>query len=405
MEGLYISRKNASPAAEFFLKLGLFLLFLQSLNAWFTWELNPFFIPVLSTVMCIPCFLQLKSSFGVSNKKFIILGGILIIAWLFSIGETNFNGYVGGLIIILPVLLIIPLNDRIKLDSLRFFTYGMAVILVPSLITWILLLLGVGLPNLGRISNSSWEYYVYDNYFFCLKNSLLYARRFHSIFLEPGHLGMIAAFLLFVNKFEIKRKAVLIILISAIFTLSLAGYVLIIISFTLYVMLYSKRSLTYLGISLFVVVCGYFFFANYNNGNNIVNEQIISRLKYDDSQGDIVGDNRVTGKLSSYYNVFIDSDEAWYGIGLDRFNGMHFGPSAGIKVFVVQNGIIGTFLAFLFYFAIVLFNRSKFSMALLLIYILAFFQRAYPFWACELLIFITAMPIPAQDNLKIERID
>jgi hypothetical protein len=392
MEELNYVSKRGTPLSELCFKFGLLLLFLQSLNAWFTWSLNPAYIPAISIMLCLPYFFQVRATYKLLSAKFIVPSLILILAKSVSIGYANFNTYVGQFLPLIPIIFLIPLAANIKLKSLEFFTNAMAIILVPSLLIWILLLTGFSVPSLGRISNASWEYYVYDNYFFCLRGNL-YLRRFNSIFLEPGHLGMIASFLLFANKFDIKRKSVIVLLITVIFTVSLAAVVLTIISFSLYVLIYSKRSLVYLGVSLVVAISGYFFFANFNGGNNIVNKAIISRLKYDDSQGDIEGDNRVTKKLNVYYNGYINNDDSWFGIGSERFTKMHFGPSAGYKVFVIENGLVGTLVIGLFYLSLVLYNKSTLSWALLVIYIFAFLQRAYPFWSCELLIFITALPL------------
>ena len=51
--------------------------------------------------------------------------------------------------------------------------------------------------------------YFYDNYYFFLFNNdtdRLPIPRFSSIFLEPGHLGMITTFLIYANQFDLKGK-------------------------------------------------------------------------------------------------------------------------------------------------------------------------------------------------------
>ena len=51
-----------------------------------------------------------------------------------------------------------------------------------------------------------------------------------------------------------------------------------------------------------VLFCAVYTFAsNYNNGNNLVNELIFSRLEYDSQEGTIAGDNRASNSLKQYY--------------------------------------------------------------------------------------------------------
>jgi hypothetical protein len=213
---------------------------------------------------------------------------------------------------------------------------------------------------------------------------------------------MISSFLLLANKFEFKRREVLIILIALIFTLSLAAYVLTLISFSLYMLFNIKQRFAYLSKWVLILMCSYFFFTSWNDGNNVINEQIISRLEYDESNDDIVGNNRVQESFNEYYLDFINTELAWVGIGAKKYNQIDFGPgNAGYKVFLVQYGILGTLLISFFYIFLAAYNKSKLALALLIIYTLAFLQRAYPFWACELIIFITSLPISNRRYSKV----
>jgi hypothetical protein len=384
------TRKKSTGLLKLLFKLGLFSVFLQSLYVWFTWEIEPHIVPALSTCFCLLYLMGAQhSSFTFLSIKNVVAVALLIIAKFYSVG----NGFLGTLLSILPVVLVIFLSPKDKLELLDFFTNSMAVILFLSLLVWVLLLAKISLPSLGIVSNPAWDAYVYENYFFCLRNIPLYTNRFTSIFLEPGHLGMILSLLLFVNKFDIKRRAIWIILIAVFFTFSLAAYILTFLSFFIYLVLFSRKSLTYFAISVVLIASGYIFFTNWNDGKNIVNEKILSRLEYDKSKG-IAGNNRVQKSLDNYYARFINKDEAWLGIGLARYEAQNFGAgNAGYKVFLIQNGIVGMSLIFLFYLYLALANKSKFSIMLLIVYVIAFLQRAYPFWACELLIFITATPL------------
>ena len=61
---------------------------------------------------------------------------------------------------------------------------------------------------------------------------------------------------------------------------------------------------------------------------------------------------------------------------------------AGYKLYVMQKGIIGILLVLLAYFYIYRYSGDKrLTLGLLLVYIAAFWQRAYPFWYSWLVIF------------------
>ena len=214
--------------------------------------------------------------------------------------------------------------------------------------------------------------------------------RFSSVFLEPGHLGMMASFFLCANRFELKRKEILTIFIATIFTFSLAAYLLLLISAFVFLTIYSKkpiRNFIAWGLLLFLF---YSFFSTYDKGENVINIFIFERLQTDN--GKIAGDNRFSEEMDIYYKRFVNTDEIISGIGLDRFSKTSMVDSAGYKGFIVTYGIIGTLLVLLFYLSLVLGHQSKMAWILFLVYILCFLQAAYPLWECELLLFITAIP-------------
>ena len=82
-------------------------------------------------------------------------------------------------------------------------------------------------------------------------------------------------------------------------------------------------------------------FSQYNNGNNIVNNLIIERLRIEDQS--LAGDTRYSELMDSYYNEFIYSDKVFTGIGFNKYEKLNLGANAGYKVFIVQNGILERF--------------------------------------------------------------
>ncbi len=388
----YRASKKSFFLSELLFKSAIFLMFLKSLNAWFTWNWAILPISGISILCCLPYLVNERTKFRFDYLGCVIPIALLIIVQIYLYVDwqnININGIIGAILPIVPVSFVILADDEIKLKLLDYFTRGMALIIAVSLLIWIVLLVGISLPNFGIISNISWDQYVYYNYFLCLRGVHLYSNRFHSIFLEPGHVGMICSFLLLANRFNIKRSSVVILLISVLFTLSLAAYLLVSIAFLLYSLFYLRKRIGSILLLSAVVIIGYLFFANYNDGRNVINEKIIQRLQYDKSKGDIAGNNRFTGKLEDFYTVFINRDEVWFGIGEKKYTNMNFGPNAGYKVFIVKNGLIVTYLVCLLYIFLLFKTKKKLLFLMLVLYIIAFIQRAYPLWDCELLIFIT----------------
>jgi hypothetical protein len=357
--------------------------------AWFLWGQRVIII-LLSGCLTILFALTGKEIFC-NEKSNTIPVFFIIIIQLYVAKIDNVNGLIGALLSIVILSAVLLLNDQIKINLFQFFTRAFSIVLAISLLAWIFFLLGISLPHSHTNFNNG-EYSFDNYYFFLLNNNYLIIPRFSSVFLEPGHMGMISSFLLFANRFDLKNKNVLIIFICTLLTFSLAAYVLLLISVSAYIILNSRkpfRNLILWSVCVFIL---FSFFANYRDGNNAINNLILMRLKIEN--GDIVGNNRVGRDFDDYFQQFMNSDNKFLGIGEAKYSKMIWkSGNAGYKVFILQQGIFGTVLLFLLYFSMVIFKKSKLSLMFLVVYILSFLQRAYALWDVELLIFITALPI------------
>jgi hypothetical protein len=374
----------------YLLKIGILLVFLKSLFSWFLWELSPYLIGSISIFFCGLYWMVRPSYFPLKKRIFVAIM-LLIIVEFYCVRGSNLNGYIGVLLMTIPIIFVLLLKDTMKIDLLWFLTSAMALILLVSMFAWILFLAGVQFPY-TKVNFNDGQYW-YNNYYFFLYNlnPSEIIPRFSSIFLEPGHLGMITSFLLFANHFAIKRKEVLVLLVVTIFTFSLAAYLLLTISVSVFLLMKSKKPILYFTVWLGFLMIGYYFFNTLNNGNNIVNNLIIERVQVVD--GDLSGNNRFSSSMDSYFEDFLKSDNVYTGIGNTKYELLNLGPNAGYKVFFLQYGILGTSLLFLFYLSLVFSSKSKEAAFFLIVYILSFSQRAYALWACELLIFITAVSL------------
>ena len=207
----------------------IFLLMLKSLNFYYLWETDSRLLQFSAFAAGIIYYLRYDRIIKGGNTA-LILFFFYAIAALWNTFHSN-----TGIGIILQAspflffLLAMPSNHKIIL--LKIWTRLYAAILLVSLIAfWISWIPGV--PNGGIVFHEAADAYVYTNYWLCIRGAF-YDIRFNSLFLEPGHTAMIAAFTLMANNFNLKDKYVLTILICSLFTFSLAGYVLFIIGYFL----------------------------------------------------------------------------------------------------------------------------------------------------------------------------
>lgn len=388
---LYMNKFDNSYSF-FFLKLSLLLIFLKSLHAWFTWDFNVIIVNFIGVALFV--FIAIKYAYAFKiTKGNLLLSILFFITQLYIVKTGNLNALIGAIISGILISFLLFLNDKYKINILNFITKAFAGLLTVSLIAWIFYLLGFSLPSFNATYNDG-QYDFQNHYFYLVNNKVMlidFIRRFSSVFLEPGHLGMITAFLLYVYKFNFKKNEVIIIFIATIFTFSLAAYIIVVFSILAIALTNSKKPFLYFFSLIIAVFLFYLFFKDYNNGDNVINTFIIERLKYED--GTISGNNRFTSYLEDYYNRFITTDDKYIGIG-SEYNKIDWGGgNAGYKLFIIQQGFIGLFLVFVFYWGVTLKYKSKDAYFLLIVFILSFIQASYALWECELIIFITGLSL------------
>lgn len=372
----------------FFFKLGLFVIFLQSMLAWFFWDMMvP--ITVITFIVVVWFILIQRTQFQFKTVYIFPLFFLALIEW-YVVANTTGNALIYAVMQMVIVGSVLWLKDRTKQELLSFFTNGFALILLISIVFWLLFLAGVSLPHVYVVRGD--DAYTFDNYYFFLFNTdphqNIFLPRFSSVFVEPGHLGMISSFLLYANRFNLKKIAVWIIFIASILSFSLAAYVLMLMAFLVLVFVNSRRPWLYLFLFFGVIFSVSIFFSNYNNGDNTVNKLILERLQYDN--GDFKGDNRYGVGFDAFYDEFINTENFYTGIGAQSFDSMGFNAS-GYKTFLVEYGMMGTILVFFLYFFFTYAYRNLYAWGFFLLYAASFLQRPYALWDAELFIFLVAL--------------
>jgi hypothetical protein len=293
---------------------------------------------------------------------------------------------------------ILLLNDDIKIDLVKFCSKALGILLLISIPAWILYLLGFSWPHYVS-QDSGMDYYVHTNYYYFIVSAkpidLMIGQRFCSFFLEPGHLATTCCFFLFINKFNMRRWEVVLMFVAVLLSLSLAGYGLLIGGFIFYLILYNKNYKRYLLFFTILISVIMLFFVNFNKGDNVINESIISRLVFED--GEMSGNNRFTSNFESHYRKYLKSNDVYWGLQREflmtdyKYNWMD--SSAGWKRCIVIYGIVGTSLLLLFYLLLLLIKWSYTGFFFFIILLIANSIRDYPLRQYWLYTYILALPL------------
>lgn len=135
----------------------------------------------------------------------------------------------------------------------------------------------------------------------------------------------------------------------------------------------------------------YIFGLTYNNGDNIFNEKILSRLVIVD--GELSGDNRTSMLFDVYYEDWLKNGNVINGYGKKAYgeNGeatnILYG-CASFKRFFFVNGIIGVILVGALYCSLFYKYRSRQGWGFFVLFVICNMIRDYPFRLMWLYLFI-----------------
>lgn len=367
--------------------------FLLSTNMWAAFYLPTNYIPLIACIFMLMCVMFGKLKLQNTNRAFAILGVLVIyVIYAFFILGSSYGILV--FVSYLPALLLYMLPKERQQDLLDFVTKWMGIIMGVSL-TFFLIGQVVELPNIVLKSELLKNYSTLHNYFFYVKadmyeSSVIDVIRFSGPFIEPGHQSMICAFLLFANRFEFKQRPILwVLLLSVVFSFSLAGYVILVIGL---MMIKMKNFSSMVGVITVLVsiwaVCAY----GWNGGENPVNKLIFERLEFDDQKG-IKGNNRTIKQTDYYFRQCVDDGTIWLGVRSQKEDKMKI-RGAGYKIFLLRYGIIGAILTAVIYLLLINPKANKrYAYSFFALVLFAFLQRSYPTWFSWLLPYVCGIGI------------
>lgn len=371
---------------RFFFRACVFLAFMMGSHAWFTWPLEKGLIGLAFSGFWSLMAEFYRQAFNIKLKT----GGSIVLAFvcLFLItllSAPSIRSVIQMVLTYYPLWVLLSDVNHVE-DHVRLITKWTAIIMAPGLILHFLYLaeiLTVSFPAAYGESTT----YVFYNFIFNLESFYTSDLRFRCVFLEPGYLGTLIVLLLYVNRFDFRKKYNIVLLVGLISSFSLAGYITGIIAYIFHLNSQrGKSSRRIKGAIVFALLLagGYYFAINYNGGDNNLNKKILNRLELDDDKI-IAGNNRT--ELSNADYLFENawrSGDIWFGLrnkNKDQTINELMGESAGYKTFFLINGLVVSVFYLLFYImigpAIVSCNK-KYMRGFLILIILTFAQAAYP---------------------------
>lgn len=387
LHNMSITKLNRDLPAVFFIILAMCV----SMELYFTWKLPQSIINSVCAVVLLPYLLRTKIP---RQSIWVII--LLIVNFAYNYTHNtplfSFLSFLNVLSVIIISIFVILSSIDFKIKLLHFFDLFIKCICFISLVGWFLYLVGIPLPH--YYSDTS-DYYSHEVYYLFIvgANNILeeLLPRFCGMFLEPGHIGSTCCLLLFINRFNFKDKSNYIYLLSIIFSLSLAAYCLLFIGLCLHFFLKGVHIIKYI---LFMgVLAGilYILGLTYNDGDNILNEKILSRLVVVD--GELSGDNRTSMLFDAYYEDWLKHGDIINGYGKEAYgegneakNILH--GCASFKRFFFINGIMGVILVLVLYWHLFYKYRSSQGWGFFILLVICNMIRDYPFRLMWLYLFI-----------------
>lgn len=361
-----------------FYKICLFFFFINSMHPWFLLRIPSVWISLV--FFSVSMLAYNKNYFYKNIRKGAVFCFFLMFMWIKKDG--NFFGLAEGVLNAIIFGMILNLKEELMVDSLNFITKWLALIVFVSGVFYILFLLGINLPHTTLSLSENARRDNLENYYFFVFASEMFGTRFHSIFLEPGYLTLGVAPLLFIYKYDVKNKYILLLLLSQLLSFSLAGLILLFFGF-FYCALCGKEKgkLQKIMGGILVLLLGFVILYNLFGYEYFYNT-IFSRLIIED--GTLSGYNRSSLYLDSVYDSMMKTSSLWTGTYFDV--SLSEKGVSGYKLFAVQNGIIGVALVVLAYVSLVGIKKIGFNYltGFIILCLLLLYQNSYPESMCIL---------------------
>lgn len=388
--------------------LFIFIYLLMQMRCWIGFQRVTLFYSYFLFVILGFSYITGIIRFTFKRRYFVI--AILFLAmyyYTWGVWHMNVFGVIECTIQVVNIFIIISIPDEDKGELLRHFVKWFGFIVGIGLIVYFITLF-IQLPSLGVIEGdygageSSDRFFI--NYVFLLTPIEIVSGivRFRGPFMEPGDLGCVSAFFLFATQFRFKDyKYLWVIFTGLMVSLSLAGYVLAIVGLLFTLFANHKIRKKYALIIVVIVVALFSYGLFYNNGDNIINEEIIARLQSDEDRG-FTGNNRTSlTKMAYFANMFDNTHTLWFGYDEKTIEFLNEEKSGdGFVTYAIQFGLFGMTLMILPYlYTTFSSSKKRYASQFLLIFLLFFFQRASVEWIAYIICFVNGIVVEERESL------
>ena len=358
------------------------LLFLKTFNFKFLFNVSDSLFLIISVVLWLLCC---TTSQMILRKEDLIKFFLLLLIIFFQIFSNKGEGFVGQIFLLLTMGGLLATSEEVKKKLIKTIINVYGLICLVSLVGWIAVcVFEIKLPY-SIIHFQQYKYYDYGIFNICVEG--IDFSRYLGMFIEPGYTGVMCVLLLILNGFNFKKKINIVLLVSALATLSLAAYLL------LFAYLLIKRGWgksvrnTIVGVLLALVLIMLIHYFVYDL--SWVYDYFFKRRLEGIFTGNITGNRFSSGFNDFFNNTVLDNPLNFlFGLGsvdyIEISNLLHL-KSAGYKVYIAQFGIVNTILVLLFYFKCICQQINLSRISLYVVWLLSFIDIAYPTWACFLI--------------------
>lgn len=383
----------------FYFKYAALALFLMSMFPWFIWNLPIILVDAPFFLIFFGFAIFNRQAFAIQREQ-IIPNILLVLSFLLYAKGFSLFGIIEQALILVTCLMALNLREHLKVQLFDFITNRFGLLSLISLVYYLLYFAGIPLPS-SPIGTTKLGYTGINYYLFTVPDSLLHSFRYRGIFAEPGHLTMGLMMILYASKFNLRNKWIVVLLVTELFTLSLAGYISILFSFVVFA--FSKRINTlYPRIAIVVILLAASVGFSRVRDDSVFYSFLIARLEFDDSKGTIAGYNRTDDNLDYVYSNFLKSTDLWLGVKMESSLTLIDG-FAGYKVFLIRFGVISTLCVVLFYLFLSIPYRQYEVYGFLALLLLLLYQNAYPFWYSVIFGYVFGIAKLNQEKLKEEQ--
>lgn len=359
-------------------QITLTLMVFWGARAWFTWSWD---YDSMTRLCIYGAFVLVSIIYKINNKINLVFNKDIALAFIFLalsifVKGKNIYGLLESFLQFLPLIFILSDNEN-KAKHIDFISKVLGFVIIIGAIPYLLQNAGfislMGVPSF--YGDGSHDSYFFTNYFLFLQH-FSETFRFRSIFLEPGYLGTLSAFILYLNNYDFKKWQNCFILIGLLLSFSLAGYIAFAIGYLFHLRIENK---SIRGPIVFIILLiGVMNIAPLiNNGNNYVNELIVQRLQFDEELG-IVGNDRFHGDTDYLFEQAFTNGTFMFGLPNNIFDNSDI-TGAGYKIYILRYGLFSFVCAILFYIVLAssASNRKECMYASILL-VFIFLQSATP---------------------------